>query len=183
MQIGVIVLAVILLVISLVLYEPKKEEDIFSGQENSLPQQVSTYIYVDIKGEVMHPGVYKVQEGSRVFQLVSLAGGYKENANTNGLNLSRILKDQQVIYIPNTTEVVIDIVDNLPKENETIKININNAPVALLETLPGIGPSTAKAITDYIEMNSYFDSIEDIKNVPGIGVSTFEAIKDLITTD
>ena len=55
--------------------------------------------------------------------------------------------------------------------------------MTLLETLPGIGPSTAQNIIDYRDEYGYFNSIEDIMNVPNIGESTFESIKDLITVE
>lgn len=160
--------------------EPK---ELFSGQEYTQEKTLSPYIYVDLKGEVKNPGVYKLETGSRIFQLVSLAGGYTEKADTNALNLSTILNDEGVVYIPSFQESFPNVIDEVLNPASSLTININNAPVALLDTLPGIGPSTAQAIIDYIEENSYFDKIEDIMNVPGIGESTFEAIKDLITTD
>ena len=61
------------------------------------------------------------------------------------------------------------------------KININTATQSELETLPGIGPSTATKIINYRKENGRFNSIEDIKKVKGIGDSKFSQIKDLIT--
>lgn len=182
-KIGAGILIAIAIAIMYLSYEPEIDDNIFSGQYENSNELMNSYIYVDIKGEIKNPGVYKLEIGSRVFQLVSMAGGYKEDADTNTLNLSKFLKDEQVIYIPSFMEQYPIIKgDDSNTEGET-KIDINNAPMAMLETLPGVGPSTAKAIIDYIEENSYFNSIEEIKNVPGIGDSTFEAIKDLIRTD
>ena len=59
-------------------------------------------------------------------------------------------------------------------------MNINTAKQTELETLPGIGPSTAQKIIDYRSKNGKFDSIEDIQNVNGIGDAKFENIKDII---
>jgi len=61
------------------------------------------------------------------------------------------------------------------------KININAAGAEELESLPGIGPSKARAIIDYREKNGYFGAIEEITDVSGIGTATFEKIKDDIT--
>lgn len=60
------------------------------------------------------------------------------------------------------------------------KININEAPVELLETLPGIGPALAQRIVEF-RTATPFEAIEDIKKVSGIGEATFEKLKDLIT--
>ena len=59
-------------------------------------------------------------------------------------------------------------------------MNINTANQTELETLPGIGPSTAQKIIDYRSKNGKFDTIEDIQNVNGIGDAKFENIKDNI---
>jgi competence protein ComEA len=69
-------------------------------------------------------------------------------------------------------------------EVETITtelVNINTASIAELDTLPGIGPTTAQKIIDYREQNGPFVSIEDIVNVSGIGPASYERLKDLIT--
>jgi competence protein ComEA len=63
------------------------------------------------------------------------------------------------------------------------KININTADEAMLDTLPGIGPSKARSIIEYRNQNGPFQSIEEIKNVPGIGDKTFEQLKDLIAVE
>jgi competence protein ComEA len=177
--IGIVVTVIMFIIISL--GKGKDNDIIFTGQPIDSGIINEPYIYVDIKGEVKNPGVYKLEKGSRVFQLVNSAGGYKESADKNALNLSKVLRDEEVVYIPNVNEQ-FPIYEEY-SESSTLKININNAPKELLDTLPGIGPSTAQAIVDYIEENSYFDAIEDIMNVSGIGESTFDKIKNLITVD
>ncbi|SMP50112.1 ComEA family DNA-binding protein [Desulfonatronum lacustre] len=62
------------------------------------------------------------------------------------------------------------------------KVNINEAPVELLQTLPGIGPALAQRIIEYREQTP-FEAPEDIMNVSGIGEATFEKLKDLITIE
>lgn len=62
-------------------------------------------------------------------------------------------------------------------------VNINTADSALLDTLPGIGPSKAAAIVDYRTKNGPFATIEDIQKVSGIGPVTFANMKTQITVD
>ena len=60
-------------------------------------------------------------------------------------------------------------------------ININTASTTELDTLPGIGPTTAQKIIDYRTINGPFVNTEDIINVSGIGPASYERIKNLIT--
>jgi len=62
------------------------------------------------------------------------------------------------------------------------KININTAPIEVLQTLPEVGPIKAAAIIAFRTVTP-FTSIEDIKKVPGIGDATFEKLKGLITVE
>lgn len=138
------------------------------------------YIYIDIKGYVQYPGVYKVLVDSRLFQLLTLAGGTTSEADTLAINLSLKLYDQQVIYIPSFEDdfpIITEVIDN----PSPVIININSASLELLDTLPGIGPSTAQSIIDYRTDTGFFENIEDIMNVTGIGEATFNEIKELIT--
>ena len=63
------------------------------------------------------------------------------------------------------------------------KVNINKASQEELDSLPGIGPSTADKILEYRKQNGNFKSIEDIKEVSGIGESKFEKIRNMITVN
>ncbi len=61
------------------------------------------------------------------------------------------------------------------------KINLNTASAEQLQTLPGIGPSTAKMIVDYRAKIGKFSRIEEIINIKGIGEKKFQKIKDRLT--
>ena len=61
------------------------------------------------------------------------------------------------------------------------KVNINTATLAQLDTLPGVGPTTARAILDHRRTKGPFRRIEDLMNVPGIGPTRFARVKTLIT--
>jgi len=102
------------------------------------------------------------------------------------MNHAQKVQDEMVIYIPTKGEQLEDGATTLltiptesaPKEQ---KININQADIAILATLPGIGPSKAQSILTYREEHGHFQAIEDLKNVSGIGDKTFEKLKDAIT--
>ena len=147
--------------------------------------------YVDIKGAVKKPGVYKVSEDMIVNDLIKLAGGLTKNAYTKNINLASKLKEGMVVYVYSknemtTTKILNDVKYEVPSSNEetttvtTGKVNINTASKEELMTLSGVGESKAIAIIDYRSKNR-FNTIEDIMNVSGIGESAFAKIKEYIT--
>ena len=135
--------------------------------------EVINYVYVDVKGEVNNPGVYRVSDKCRVFQVLEIAGGLKNTAETSGINLSAKISDEQMIRVPSSLNQTTITVDEL--------ININTATATELDNLPGVGYSTATNIIDYRINNGQFKTKEEIKNVSGIGDAIYEQIKDLIT--
>lgn len=132
-------------------------------------------IIVHIDGAVNNPGVYALKVGSRVDDIIKLANGFKNNANTKIVNLAKMLNDGEKIYIYTNDEEIIENIVN----NSKI-ININNCTKEELMTLPGIGDSIANRIIEY-RKNKSFNKIEDIKNVNGIGESKYHSIKDYIS--
>lgn len=176
---GIVAVIVLALLISFLMYEKPIETVIDSSSAVTTTETVSEFIYVDIKGEVYNPGVYKVKAGTRLYSIISLAGGFTNEANNIGINLSSIMSDEDVVVIPSIHDVIAipdDIINN-PDDN---LININTASSIELQELPGIGPSTAEKIIEHRETNGDFVLIEDIMNVTGIGTATFNEIKDLI---
>ena len=132
--------------------------------------EVINYIYVDVKGEVENPGVYRVSDKCRVFQVLEIAGGLTNDSDTSNVNLASKIVDEQVIRIPKKNE-----------SSYTGLININTATASELDSLPGIGYSTATNIIDYRSANGFFKAKEEIKLVNGIGDVVYDQIKDLIT--
>ncbi len=157
-----------------------------SGQAVTLrPVPTEKPIVVQISGAVPRPGVYALAQGSRVQDAISAAGGFLAEAEKTGINLARALEDGEQVDIP-YMEGASPVILEGPAATEaplvsTELININFASQAELESLPGIGPTTAKKIIDYREQNGPFLTAEDIINVSGIGPGTYERIKDLIT--
>lgn len=143
----------------------------FSSIERETLQEET--IFVDIRGAIMRPGVYKVLASDRVFQIVQRAGGFHPQANQSSINQAGFLFDGDVIDV-----LFIGQPENSP--STPTRISLNRADQATLETLPGIGPSTALAIIKYREKTP-FKSIEDLMKVPGIGEKTYENLRDQIT--
>lgn len=161
----------------------------------------SDYIIVHITGAINNPGIVKLKTGSRIADAINNAGGFTTDADISSINLAYKLDDGQKIYVPYINEnnndisteentVSSDAGENIILEDNSYSsnnsknidlININSATQTELETIPGIGPSTALKIITYRIENGKFSSIEDIKNVSGIGDSKFENIKNYIT--
>lgn len=142
--------------------------------------------YADIEGQVVNPGVYEIYRGESVMDLVEKSGGFSEEANLEYihkcLNLSEKLIDQQKIYVPAIGESVACGLSGVSiSEGGSVNtiglVSLNNATATELESLSGIGPSTAQKI---IEARPYSE-VDDILEVSGIGPATLEKIKDKIT--
>ncbi len=156
-----------------------------------LPSPTQPSITIQIMGEVVHPGVYSFAQGSRVQDAVNAAGGLLSTADTTSVNLAAKLEDGQQINIPAGSGAAAGappsssnapfLVLTTPTVPAADLININTATLAQLDTLPGIGPTTAQKIIDYRNQHGPFQKIEDIMNVAGIGPATFDNIKTLIT--
>ena len=168
---GYIVCILIIIVSSISILIQKNEKN----DSKSISKNICVYIV----GEVKSPGVYYVSEGTRLDELISIAGGITQNGDMDKINLSQKLKDSDKINIPKKEELKDNLYD---EEIISKKVNINTANKQELMTLDGIGSSTADKIIKYRD-NATFESIEDIMEVPSIGKSKFEKIKDDITVD
>ena len=155
-----------------------------SLEENPEPKE----IFVHLSGAVNKPGVLKLSEGTRVYEAVEMAGGLEVDADSSGINLARTLQDEERIHIPRQGEIQTNPVQYANPATQSMGggtgqsglININTADSAALQTLTGIGPSTAEKIMDYRQSSGSFRSIEQIKEVSGIGEKTYEKFKDKI---
>lgn len=144
---------------------------------------------VYICGAVNNPNVYTLDEGSRIIDVLNMAGGALEDADLNQLNLAEKIYDSQKIYVPKKGEEIDKSplkVENREGKASTVEssnglININTASAEQLQTLPGIGTVIAQNIIEYRESHGSFSSIEEIQNVSRIGQKTFQKIKDKIT--
>jgi len=184
--------------------EIKKDKIIIKNDDGSK----NHILKVDIKGQIVSPGIYEFEEGNRVIDVINKAGGLTEEADTTVINLSKKIKDEMVIIVyskeevsdfKKTKEMEKVVIDKcVQKDNESIindacidsdknsnngslLININTSSLDELKTLPGIGESKAKNIIEYRDLKGLFNSIEELKNVDGIGEGLYDQVKDFIT--
>jgi competence protein ComEA len=167
-------------------------------------------IPVYICGAVSNPGIYQILPGSYLYQVIDIAGGLLPEAAAEYINLVFSFSEAVSIYIPSKEEMKAFLAGtstsssaylrngliqgiwgnsnsagassgNSPASEEAVLVNINTADQKQLETLPGVGETTAKAIISYREKSGGFTKIEDIMNVAGIKEGRFEAIREFIT--
>ena len=147
-------------------------------------------IKVDIKGAVKDPGVYEIKKGSRVTDLIKLAGGGTSDADLNATNLSAKLNDEDCIVINKKGEEgKIQTIQNSSQGSTASSskvsekgaiININTASKEDLMTLTGIGETKAGVIIEYREQNGGFKSVDELTKVGGIGEKTLSKFIDKI---
>ena len=159
-------------------------------------ENINSTVFVDIKGAINNPGVYEINNDSRIIDVIEEAGGLREDADTSIINLSKQVEDEMYIIIYTKEEIseykekmipskkIINEIEekiicpdsdndaciskNSGNSNLSIKVNINNASVEELMKLPGIGESKAKKIIEYRNEN-LFEDISEIMNIDGIG--------------
>jgi len=149
---------------------------------------------VYITGAVINPGVYDIEEGSRIEDLINLAGGAHTDANLEILNLAAHVEDARHIRIPFMDEdgafesISVFVGAGVGTVTDTAAasavytgpININTASLQGLMTLPGIGEVTANNIINHRNTHGSFNSLEELLNVTRIGAATFDNIRHLI---
>ncbi|ODG90219.1 hypothetical protein BED47_12875 [Gottfriedia luciferensis] len=152
-------------------------------QKKEVSKPVNSKVFmVDVKGAIQKPGVIRCNEGERVFDVIRLAGGFKEKADVNKVNLAEKIIDEMVIYVPfvgeETDQTLITKKEEETKQNDTI--DINHASQSELEKIPGVGPAKAKNILDYIDINGPFTSVEQLESVNVIGKKSLEKMTQYI---
>ncbi|MCM1192618.1 MAG: helix-hairpin-helix domain-containing protein [Butyrivibrio sp.] len=146
-----------------------------AAASEELPQ-----IYVYVCGAVNRPGVVVLPEGSRAEAALEAAGGFRQDAGRDYVNLAAKVQDGEKLYFPTEEETAELTTELWPESAGDGLININTADEEALCTLPGIGASRAGDILRYREENGPFESCEDIMKVPGIKDSVYGKIRDRI---
>jgi competence protein ComEA len=197
-----IIISLIIAFVSLVIFvsnSERKNQTSFDVEENS-PTPIRGKILVDIAGAVVKPDLYEATIGSRIKDILLLAGGLSEEADKSffyrNYNLARLVNDQEKIYIPSTSEINNGIVTeiyrtldytapqtiNYPQTTEAVvqtKININQATIDELDTLPGIGQATAQKIIQ----NQPYQAVNDLVTKKAVTNVVFNNIKDLVSVN
>ena len=177
-----ILIIIILSVFSIVYQNINSNSKIKYNEEEISLNSNEGKIAVYITGEVNNPGVYYVDNNSRIIDLLEECGGVTSNSDLSDINLAQKLEDSDKIDIPTKIDKYVQMDETEVSNNvDSDKININTASKDELMSLNGIGDTLAQNIIDYRNKNS-FESIEDILNVNGIGQSKYEKIKEYIPT-
>lgn len=160
-------------------------------------EESSVRVCVYVSGEVVRPDIYYLEEGSRVADAITAAGGFTDEAATDALNLARTLVDGEQVAVP-SRESAQAAQEALAQNGGSTagasmngaaggagavsggRVNINTADAATLQTLNGVGESTAKKIVADREANGPYKTIEDLKRVSGIGDKKFENLRESI---
>jgi len=172
MGVGLLVLS------SFVVFRGSSKEVIVAPQipiEISIPE-----VIVDVAGAVNNPGVYSLPAQSRVIDALRAAGNGVTGSDLSDLNLARIVKDGEQIYV-NPTVRTVNGKKIIKKVIPRGPININRASAKEFDGLAGIGPVIAKRIVEYRRVNGPFMTIEDLQKVSGIGSAKFEEFKSKVS--
>ncbi|HFI0646174.1 TPA: helix-hairpin-helix domain-containing protein [Streptococcus suis] len=159
-------------------------EEVSTEESEELSQ-----LTVDVKGAVEKPGLYTLEEGSRVNDAVEAAGGLTSQADPKSVNLAQKLSDEAVVYVASKDEHISVVTSTTAssamssEEKSTSQVNLNTATEADLQTISGIGAKRAADIIAYREANGGFKSVDDLNNVSGIGDKTMESIRPYVTVD
>ena len=133
---------------------------------------------VHISGAVRNPGVYQVEEGDRLVDVVEAAGGATEDADLSAVNLAERVADEDHWHIPGPGESVP--AQEPAAQAVSKKIDLNSATADELTGLPGIGPVKAESIVRHRENNGPFSRVDDLLDVSGIGTATLDSIRELV---
>ncbi len=168
--------------------------DINSDDDQAHSDRATLAIHVS--GEVVSPGVYHLDEGSRVYDAIVAAGGFNPCADGDSLNQARSLKDGEQLRItskeherPEDGAVLSSTSDSQLQtlsetkgtaNSSTSLVNINTASIEQLDVLPGVGASTAQKIVTHREKEGPFLQKEDLKRVPGIGDRKYASLEGSI---
>lgn len=145
------------------------------SSDNELLYEDTDTVVAQIDGAVNAPGVYEISVGLRVRDLVEAAGGMREDAALESINLAEVVTDGLRYHILTIEEY------EASRTGSSAKININTATIEQLMTLAGIGESKARSIIEYREKNGTFKSVEDLLKVSGIKRGTLDKILADIT--
>lgn len=194
---GVLAVIVIILVGRGMMASSTKEKVMVTNAVNTTRVEETTTMmpqncYVDIKGEVLRPGVYEFSCESRIQEVIKKVGGFTEEADETKINLAQKITDQMQIIVPNLHSKQEGGVtegnsekgnssNTTPSHSKQGTVNINTATLEELQTIKGIGKKKAEAILQYRKEHGSFRTKEDLLQVKGIGKKALEAIESQVT--
>src|ERR671934_422270 len=141
-------------------------------------------VVVDVVGAVRKPGLYRLEQGSRIADAVARAGGATRKADIATINLAAPLADGEQVVVPKRGAPGaavggtggVSATPGVPAG----PVHLNTATLEQLDSLPGVGPVTAQKILDYREEHGAFSSVDELDAVPGIGPARMDTLRDLV---
>jgi competence protein ComEA len=197
---GIAVIGVLAVVVTVVLVQGGKPSSVsYSGDGSPLasaspseaaaaipttePSESGTVV-VDVAGRVHRPGLVTVPTGSRVWDVVEAAGGFRRPKDSVSLNLARVVADgeQVVVGVAAPGGVATPLSGDASSTGSAPgePVDLNTADLAALDTLPGVGPVLAQRILEYRTTNGPFRSVDELNDVSGIGEVTFADLAPLV---
>ncbi len=145
-------------------------------------------LVVDVVGQVTHPGVVSVPDGSRVGDVLTAVGGALPGADVQRLNLARLVGDGEQIFVPRPGESLsvplgggggVGSGAAAPATSSAV-VDLNTATLAMLDGLPGVGPVLAQRILDWRTEHGRFTSVDELGEVSGIGDKLLTQIRSKV---
>jgi competence protein ComEA len=175
-----IIAAVVVVASGAYVVRPHASQEIAAPPLLQIESSTATVV-VDVAGAVANPGVYTLPANSRVIDAITAAGNIKKGADTSEINLARIIRDGEQVYVFPKGSKSYSASSSKAKSVPRGPIPINRASVKELDLLDGIGPVIAGRIVAYRNANGPFITLEDIMKVSGIGEAKFAQFKEKIT--
>jgi competence protein ComEA len=137
-----------------------------------------------VVGAVRRPGLYRLQQGARIADAVTRAGGATAKADLALINLAAPLADGEQVVVPRHGAVAPSIAPSGAGGSAGVPssgpVHLSTATVEQLDSLPGIGPVTAQKIIDYRQKHGALTSVDELDAVSGIGPARLDQLKDLV---
>src|ERR671936_155101 len=140
-------------------------------------------VVVDVVGAVRRPGLYRLEQGSRIADAVARAGGATRKADLAMINLAAPLADGEQVVVPKRGAPGASTAGTGGSSTPGVPagpVHLNTETLKQLDSLPGIGPVTAQKILDYRQEHGAFSSVDELDAVPGIGPARMDTLRDLV---
>jgi len=177
-------LAVLLFIGSKLLARPQATTALAPPAAPPAETAAATAVIVDVVGAVRRPGLYRLEQGARIADAVSRAGGATGKADLALINLAAPLADGEQVVVPKRGAAALGAPTAAGSSSGGAPsggpVHLSTATLEQLDSLPGIGPVTAQKILDYRQKHGAFTSVDGLDAVPGIGPARLDQLKDLV---